>query len=155
MLTLTLTLSLLLPAHAEPNPAQGHCTAEEIVIFTCPVKGGTKHLSVCQSGGLIDFGVRGGLQYRFGPLGTPELRHPADVTDTALWSLQEVPYARSMATELTVTNGEFSYVVIVQEGATDHFVGVAVKRGGEQIATVPCEGPVVNNLDSVPALIRK
>ena len=149
-----LALSLSLSAQAA-DPARGHCTADETVVFTCPVKGGTKHLSVCQSGGLVDFGVRGGLQYRFGPLGAPELRHPEDITDVSVWSLREVAYARSTATELTATNNEFSYVIPVQEGAEDHFVGVAVRRGDTQIAAVPCEGPVVNHLADAPALIRQ
>jgi len=51
-----------------------HCTTNEQVFFNCKVKSG-KLISVCGSQNLSS--ESGCVQYRFGPLGRPELQYPA------------------------------------------------------------------------------
>lgn len=143
---------LALPlALAEDPTYRGLCRPDEVVVFSCPVNN-NKQLSVCRTSAGV------GLQYRFGPMGAPELETPAaaNVNDLTLWSFEEKMYARSMAEELTVKNGEFTYTVIAQQGGMDSFLGVVVRKGGQDLATVPCVGETVRmNFAQLPAPLKQ
>ncbi|MEL6344922.1 MAG: hypothetical protein AAFV53_17525 [Myxococcota bacterium] len=143
-------LLLALPlAFAEDASYRGLCAADETVVFSCPVKA-NKHLSVCKPA------ATEGLQYRFGPAGSPELTTPAAITDLSVWAYEEKMYARSMAEELTVKNGEYAYTVTSQQsGGPDSFVGVVVRKGEQEIATLPCVGEtVLVHFDRLPNAVR-
>lgn len=133
----------------------GHCTDAETVLFSCTVKGG-KHVSVCQDVGLIHFGVTGGMQYRFGPAGAPELTFPQDASDITVWTLKDVTLARAAGQALSFSNGGYTYTLsAIGSGSPDAFFGVTVEKDGQTLATLPCaEGSVVDHFDHIPAVIK-
>ena len=133
----------------------GHCTDAETVLFSCAVKGG-KHVSVCQDAGLASFGVTGGMQYRFGPPGAPELRFPEDSSDITVWTHREVMLARATGESLAFTNGGYTYTLsALGSGSPDAFFGVTVEKDGQTLATLSCEeGSVANHFDALPAVIK-
>ena len=148
MLTTLLAVSL---GHAADT---GHCAADETTLFSCTVKG-DKALSICQVGGLVDLGVTGGLQYRFGPKGSPELRFPEDVSDYSVWHYAEQAMATAMSESLWFDNGGYRYTVTVMEsGGPNSFVGVVVSKGDDTVATLPCVSEATHSFADIPALIK-
>jgi hypothetical protein len=113
----------------------GHCTAAESVYFSCPTSG-TKVLSLCGSADRV--------QYRFGPLGAPELSFPADSSPRA-FTVGEERYVRSMANVAAFTSGGVRYEVTDAIGggggsdaAANNFQGVYVFEGDQQLAAISC-----------------
>ena len=113
----------------------GHCSSSETVYFSCPTSR-TKVLSLCGGGGRV--------QYRFGPVGAPELVYPEDSRPSA-FTVREERYARSMADVAVFANGDVRYEVTDAIGGgggpdaeSNNFQGVYVFRGDELLASVNC-----------------
>ncbi|MDP2316617.1 MAG: DUF1176 domain-containing protein [Pseudomonadota bacterium] len=131
-------------------PAIGHCAATEIPYFSCPTSKG-KVISVCGAGA--------GVQYRFGPLGHPELVYPAVPSATA-FTLEERQPAGARATLLSFENAGVGYEVVEAAGAGagelgegDDFKGVYVSKASERIAKVRCSAPPTTNWDALKGLV--
>lgn len=128
----------------------GHCTGAETAYFSCPTSP-TKVLSLC--------GGAGQVQYRFGPVGTPELVFPEDSSPSA-FTVREERYARSMADVATFTNGDVRYEVTDAIGGgggpdaeANNFQGVYVFRGDELLASVNCTSEPIRNWAALRSVV--
>jgi len=119
----------------------GHCTGGEVAYFSCATSA-TKVLSLC--------GGSGSLQYRFGPVGAPELAHPANSAASA-FTVGTKSYPQFQAETASVANGDVTYEIHEASGAggpnaeTNNFVGVYVFEGEELLASVSCSGDVTSD----------
>ena len=132
-----------------PAPSATHCDAAETIHFSCSTSG-SKVLSLC--------GGPGRLQYRFGPVGAPELEHPPDSRIEA-FTVEHRSYPRFEADVATFTTGGFTYAVTEASGGgggpdaeSNNFAGVYVLQGDDVVASVPCTGPVSSRWE--PLLLR-
>lgn len=137
---------------AEPPPsapADSACPEGE-PRFRCPVKG-DKEILVCGTGW--------GLQYRYGPLASPELVYPTGGPSGA-FTYEERSYAQSMGDVLSFTNEGTTYEVqeMVGSGMGDpeanNFAGVVVLEGDEELARVPCTGEPVSDWSTLSAALQ-
>lgn len=136
----------------DPAPATGtgHCAADERAYFDCPVQGG-KHLSLCGGPGPAD------AQYRFGPVGSPELAFPADKAGgRAAFTVEARTHVRSSGQVASFTNEGVTYEVTAmsgggccspEEAAANNFQGVYVMKDGDIQATVNCAAEPTMQLD--------
>jgi hypothetical protein len=93
---------------SKPEPTS-HCTADEKVVFSCPVKG-QKFVSVCATKDLSD--KTGSLIYRFGKMNQVEMTLPKSADgwrDTV--RAGNVMYAGGGGTYLGFKSNEYTYVV--------------------------------------------
>lgn len=131
------------PAPAPSAPFQatgsaiGHCTAEERMRFSCPMKGG-KILSLCEA--------PAGLSYRFGAPGALELRIPSEGYSA---SFERSRQSRGEDAERVTTsawNDGHRYAVVVDR-TEDQFEGsLGVRKGAEKLASLTCAGDVAADL---------
>ncbi len=131
-------LVLATPAVAGPP---SHCGERETVVFTCPVK--QKTLSVCAGAPAGDVTY---AQYRFGPIGKPELVHPPQAQGFSAFRMQESTLVSGTATTLSFANGEIGYEVWSQDGADG---GVNIYKGSTRIATVSCTATATTGWDVI------
>ncbi|HEX9454431.1 MAG TPA: hypothetical protein VGA27_08725 [Candidatus Binatia bacterium] len=109
------------------------CRGEERVIFSCPIAGPGKVISLCASP-TIDT-KRGYLQYRFGKSGAVELQFPQARANTQL-AFRYAHYFRAQVdrTEVSFDNQDYRYVIFDYfEGdvkPTIRETGVRVNRHG-------------------------
>ncbi|SEF80314.1 hypothetical protein [Nitrosomonas ureae] len=131
---------------APVGAAESHCQMQEQVIFSCSV--GKKTVSVCAS---KDFSAHSGyLQYRFGPLGMPELTFPAlNASDPVTQFIQARTwmFAGGGGGYLRFINGQYHYIVYTAIGkgwgAKD---GVAVERNHQVIANLECQNVPISKI---------
>jgi hypothetical protein len=135
-------------------PAWGlatHCTPGEQVLFACAT--GKKAVAVCASSGRSP--TAGALQYRFGPLGAPELlwpetpqRPPSGITAGTL------AFSGGGGAYLRFIKGAYGYVVYTAIGkGWGEKAGVVVEKNGQFVAHLPCAGPVASELG--PELFKR
>lgn len=128
---LLLCLAALLPREAA---AQSHCVQGERNYLSCKV--GKKVVSVCTQG-------KGGemtVQYRFGALGKVEMKTPEParrVADAVKGG--RVMFAGGGGLWLRFKAGDVSYVVFSGIGRGWESEGVAVEKGGREIARLKCK----------------
>lgn len=131
-----MVLLLTLGALAAEPPS--HCPAPQQTIFSCPARGG-KVISVCLG---PNAGSASYLQYKFGPLGAPELVYPKS----------PLGFSSFRQSHQTLINGESHALVFANEGvqyevwSTDGPQGgggVNVRKDGKFLATVSCTGEYV------------
>jgi hypothetical protein len=127
---------LLIPCAAAA--VSSHCSAEERTLFSCST--GRKVVSVCGSQDLS--AAAGSVQYRFGPIGAPELTYPRAGDDwRQVTSSGVLTFAGGGGTYLAFTKGPFRYVVYTAIGrGWGSKAGVVVDKGGKRVASLPCKG---------------
>lgn len=128
--------------------AQTHCTPSERVVMSCQVK--KKVLSVCAG---PTEGTPAWLQYRFGPLGKPELIAPATKAQSLrAFRLDRRTLASGTSTALVFANDRATYEVFTQDGK-DAGGGVNVRTGQSAPVAVPCTGPFIERWNDVEFLL--
>jgi len=128
-------------ANADPN----HCRSNETAVFNCPVSGGNKVLSLCV--GTLTPAGDGYLQYRFGPIGKPDLIFPDSLAGShEQFRIHSVTYAGGWDTRVGFSVGAYTYQVYDQAYSLgpqtpdkDVYGGVMVFRDGRRIANVRCD----------------
>ena len=102
--------------HANADAEQTHCTAGEATYFNCLVKGSKKVASVCGAGYNEEKKESGYLQYRFGPVGKQEMRHPSttdkeEMKDRFTFSASRSADYGHYVLELQFTNLGYAYAI--------------------------------------------
>ncbi len=124
-----------------------HCVPPEKVVFACAT--GKKLLSVC---GVEDgAGAFRTLQYRFGPLGAPEMVWPPDATSRQGITAGTTMYSGGGLDYIRFDNAGTRYVVYTGIGRGWFQEGVAVERNGKVIANLLCQDVAEGHL-MVPGL---
>lgn len=126
------------------DPKSGHCSSGDWVIFSCDT--GKKTVSVCAS---PDLSARDGwVEYRFGPIGAPELvvpatrSHPRDGVQVGTWS-----FSGGGGAFMQFSNAPYAYAVYTAIGkGWGETSGVAVLKNGKRVANLPCRSPVQSEL---------
>ena len=124
-----------LPRTAEA--VASHCSADEQTLFNCSTGG--KTVSVCAAPNLS--ADAGSVQYRFGPLGAPELVYPPTAAGWRKLTRGAVlTFAGGGGAYLAFTNGPYRYVVYTAIGrGWGEKAGVAVEKNGKRVANLPCK----------------
>jgi len=123
----------------------GHCSASERALFSCEVEG-PKHISLC-SDDTLD-----ALQYRFGPLGTPELAAPASSAVSA-FSSAHTAWASGQEHSVWLSNQGVVYRLVSAagsgiDGASNNYSGVRILQAGRELGFVQCaNGAAVDHLN--------
>jgi hypothetical protein len=136
------------------------CRSEEQVIFSCPMAGSGKVISLCASP-TIDT-KRGYLQYRFGKSGAVELQFPQARANTQL-AFRYAHYFRARVdrTEITFDNHDYRYVIFDYfEGdvkPTIRQAGVRVSRhgGNNHEQELKCTGTPLSKLGVLESVITR
>lgn len=124
------TLASALAPHADAN---GHCATDEQVVFSCST--GEKVVSVCAS--------NAGVQYRFGPLGAPEISYPEakpTMYDGMVYR-GELSFAGGDAGYVRFINNDYEYVVYSGEGRGWSQDGVVAVKAGTVVSKSICANP--------------
>lgn len=140
----TAVLALALAAPLQSARAAGSlCTSPQKAIFSCDI--GRKIVSICASPDFSD--KAGGVQYRFGPQGKPEMVLPKNSE-----SRQGVTAGREGNMERGVDFARFrtganAYAVydLRPDGGKEQW-GVSVEKSGKQIADLHCKGAPTGSL---------
>ncbi len=136
-------------AHAE-DAIPSLCTPGEAVIFSCPVSK-TKVLSICSS---KQYSADSGyVQYRFGPVGKPEMVVPSSKTapsqsaQSGTWMFSGGGGAYMQFVNKKTTYSVYSAVgKWGANGETVEKTGVAVESKGKIVANILCKGPSTSEL---------
>jgi hypothetical protein len=134
------------------------CRQGEEVFFSCPVKDGTRIVSLCGSRRLT--AQEGYLQYRFGRPGKLELEHPKR-RQGAQETFRYAHYSRYQVDRVAVSfqRGGFTYTLFDSyEGdapppARDQGVQVTPSRAGRKEVTLACRGAATGNLSSLSSIL--
>lgn len=119
--------------------ANGHCAADEQVVFSCSI--GEKVVSVCAS--------NAGVQYRFGPLDAPEISYP-EVKPTMYDGMVyrgELSFAGGDAGYVRFINNDYEYVVYSGEGRGWSQDGVVAVKAGTVVSKSICVIPPTANFN--------
>jgi hypothetical protein len=133
----------VVPLAGAAETVASHCSAHEQTLFNCGT--GSKTVSVCAT---LDLSAAAGsVQYRFGPVGAPELVYPP----AAGWRAQTrgavLTFAGGGGAYLAFTNGPYRYVVYTAIGrGWGEKAGVAVEKSGKRMASLPCKGKETSEL---------
>ena len=117
------------------------CNAGELVVFSCPVKGSNKIVSLCSSAKLTK--TEGYLQYRFGLPGKVELEYPHEHADSQK-SFRYSHYFRAQVdeTEISFASGGYTYTVFDsyngEEKPPISDQGVTVTSTGKKDVNLSC-----------------
>jgi len=120
------------------------CGPGEVVIFSCPLKGSNKIVSLCSSPKLTK--TEGYLQYRFGLPTKVELEYPTERRESQK-SFRYSHYFRAQVdlTEISFTSGNFNYTVFdsyngeERPAVSDQGVTVSATAGKKEV-THSCRG---------------
>ncbi len=147
LISLACLLGLAYPAC---GLAASHCGQGETTYFSCKIKGSAKVVSLCGAPGLLSGNAEdlqnGWLQYRFGPLGKPELVYPARKQGSVFafqgsWS-QHKPISPDdtwgFDESLSFSNGNAEYGITIARYEGE-FYGVGVTQGTRS-ALLACDG---------------
>ncbi len=120
---------------AKPAKTVGHCADGERSMFHCEVAN-SKHISLCKGGDMK------GIQYRFGPLGKPELVFPENPKKgRSAFTYAERNLARASERSISFTNNGVTYDLFeVTGGSDDSGAGVYVTEGEKVLTTFSCQG---------------
>lgn len=131
------TVVVLIAVAISAKAATSHCSAQEQVIFTCST--GAKTVSVCASESVSP--TTGYLQYRFGPMGAPELLYPAQEAERGVIRAGRWVFAGGGGAYLKFVRYPFNYIVYTAIGrGWGQKAGVAVEKDGKLMANFPCRG---------------
>lgn len=128
----------------------GHCTPDEIALFDCATGDG-KQLSLCGTATLET------MQYRFGPVGSPELVHPDDTERFPMIHGHEA-WARGEEHSVSFTRGDHTYRVVSAsgsgiEGELNNYEGVQVYLGEEMLTFVACATAANSELTRLESIL--
>lgn len=112
-----------------------HCSRDETVAFSC--RAGKKLVSVCLSSDFAN--GTGSLQYRFGPLGGPEMTLPDVATSRQGVTAGTIAYSGGGADYIRFAHGDTRYIVYSGAGRGWVKEGVAVEQKGKLLANLPCK----------------
>ena len=153
-----LLLAMFVPVMCWGAPAS-HCTAEEKVYFSCVTKSQERVLSVCGSSVLT--ATDSYLQYRFGPVGKPELQFPSD-RKGSIQQFRFYHYFRASVDRsgLTFQSGDYAYEVYDDyEGdiqPPEKTSGVVVSKVGTDTETgISCKGEITNHLNDLKDVVAE
>lgn len=119
------------------------CGATDKVVFSCPLAGGKKTVSVCA-------GADGAIHYAFGQPGKIELTHPADTQDAPLSRTHLSFGGASGGAAYAFDKGGYQYIVYSISGTGMERGGVVVRRDGQVKAArdMQCQaGKITNTSD--------
>jgi hypothetical protein len=142
-------LSAARPAAATAAERAGtHCVDGEAVVFSCAIEG--KIVSVCVGPTTVD--------YRFGPLGAPELQIASTGADGAA-HVSDLSSAGGRQSAVRFSSGGYEYVVHAMEAGqhTDvpgqTFAGVTVLQGDATVSDSDCPDPALHQFSTtdIPA----
>jgi hypothetical protein len=158
LLILVLVLGLHRACGAAQVTPRTLCQEDERVVFSCPVQGGTKIVSLCGAQHLT--AQDGYLQYRFGRVGRVELEFPAQRQDTQ-GLFRYAHYFRYQVERMTVsfdTQGYTYTLFDAYEGDTKtktHQQGVQIIPPGapSKAITFLCRGPVHGMLHHLKTIV--
>lgn len=124
--------------------AGSHCSKEESVIFNCSV--GKNTVSVCASSPIDK--ESGYLQYRFGPVGSPELAYPDKLKPPAnSVTADTLTFAGGGGAYLRFTRNRYSYTVYTAIGqGWGEKAGVSVEKNGKRQINLSCKDRPVSEL---------
>lgn len=146
-----LVLAGLILSPATALADEGHCKATEQVVFSCSV--GKKTVSVCASSDLSP--NQGYVQYRFGPIGAPELTYPEAPESFRLKSDAGIFTTRYIRGGwIRFSNGPYSYLVFSEKGEPEDGngwinEGVVVLNNGKRVAKLVCKGQAAEYFDRI------
>jgi hypothetical protein len=145
MKTFTIIIILLFVSRSLPaNPISSHCAETEFTVFNC--QAGAKIASVCASPTLSK--GTGYLQYRFGPIKSPELIYPENkiAPDNTILA-NTLTFSGGGGAYLRFQRGRYGYVVYTAIGrGWGEKAGIAVEKDQRLIANLSCGSPVISEL---------
>jgi hypothetical protein len=125
-----------------------HCGLNERTYFSCTIAKSNKVVSLCGEMKPDPDGPNqttvAWLQYRFGPLGAPEITYPQSKANSierfsGYWSYSR--FGKYEIYQVMFSSGDFKYIVrSIESGAEEPepFLGVEVHRGLKVITRLPC-----------------
>ncbi|HEY9130143.1 MAG TPA: hypothetical protein VIM98_00185 [Dyella sp.] len=119
------------------------CGATDKVVFSCPLAGGKKTVSLCA-------GTDGAIRYAFGQPGKIELTHPSEAQDAPLSRTHLSFGGASGGAAYAFDKGGYQYIVYSISGTGMDRGGVVVRRDGEVKAArdMQCQaGKITNTSD--------
>lgn len=126
------------------DATESHCTKEESIIFNCKI--GKKTVSVCASIPVTK--VSGYLQYRFGPIGSPELVYPdTQIPPGDSITADTLTFAGGGAAYIRFIRNRYSYVVYtaIGKGWGDK-AGVTVEQDHKRQVNLSCKDKPISEL---------
>ncbi len=138
--------------------AEGHCSSDEQVFFSCVISKSPKVVSICASPKLTK--RKGVLVYRFGALGKLEFEFSSQAGDLEnkfkLWRYWRYQTER---TELSFNNGKFTYTVFDYYDGQEKLpyrrgIRVSPKNGKGKEVELQCSGNVVSSLEKLEGIIQ-
>ena len=139
--TIVATLSVVNVVSAAPT----HCGSDENVVFSCSA--GKKVASLCASRDLTK--NLGYMQYRFGPIGAPEMTFPSNRDHPSKqFKHANLMYSGGGGHILWFKSGDFAYTMYsaMLKGGEEP-TGVLVQKAGKRVANVKCVSDVIWNVD--------
>jgi hypothetical protein len=123
--------------------AAAHCSSAEQTLFSCST--GSKIVSVCATQDLS--AGAGAVQYRFGPMGSPELRHPPAADWRRSTRGGVLTFAGGGGAYLAFARGPYRYVVYTAIGrGWGEKAGVVVEKSGKRVASLRCRDKEISEL---------
>ena len=148
-----LALLFILPATAY---ASGHCTTSESVVFSC--NAGKKTASVCASPDMSSKSAY--VQYRFGPIGAPELSYPERSSDLRRVADAGVfPQRYVVGGWIRFRNGPYQYLVYAQDWESSdgdnsgQNSGIVVLKDGNKLAALKCKDKAAHDFHRILGFI--
>jgi hypothetical protein len=132
------------------------CQIDEKVMFSCPVKNGTRLVSLCGSKDLTD--KTGYLQYRFGRAGEIDLEFPTRRQNSQKM-FRYAHYFRPQVDRFSVSFviKDYTYTVFKNyEGDIEpkvNEVGVQLTLPGQAEREIPCVGMGIGNLHGLKSIV--
>ena len=134
------------------------CTADEAILFSCPIRGRNKTLSVCGSKEITE--SSGYIQYRFGTKERIDLRYPeAQQPPLGIFTKEySASYGSGVHSTLldasvTFSTGQHTYIIYSdwingspealnndRRGVFGNHIGVKVYRNKKLISNLKCDG---------------
>ena len=151
------------PAEAAPSPSPpvpklasalgkpSHCLPDEHVVFNCPTESASKVLSLCAD---LKGTTEDWMQYRFGPMDSPELVAPSEKSNSLTqFRFEETQSIRSMGYSIHFSTEAAQYSISSRSGSGhpgeaeyNNFEGVEVTLKDGTYVSVRCAGFVEDSL---------
>jgi hypothetical protein len=132
---------------ADATPAGSLCAAGEKIVFSCPLVGGKKTVSMCAAGDMSH--GEGRFSYAFGTLPRPEFKYPGADRDGSFTRTHLVYAGASGGMAYSFTNEGYKYILYSISGTGLEDGGVLVQRPGDSHAAkdMKCQSGKITGLD--------